>query len=325
MWKIGNVEVNGQVVLGPMAGVTTAAYRAFMEPFGVAAAYTEMISDCGLIYQNKETYSYLKSFPRKMPLGVQLFGGSKETLLKGLYELEKSGFDYDFVDINLGCPVPKVTKTGAGSAWLQRPDELKEMMKEFVARSQKPVTAKIRLGWDEESINYLAVIKGLEEAGVSMISLHLRTKSQLYAGKAQYHLARGLRSKMNVPLVISGDIFSLDDAINALEITGAEAVMVARGAMGNPQLIKQIDHYLKTGEKIPDATLTEQLEYMDHLARLLIEEKSEIPAIKQLRGILPKFLNSYPGMKPFRVQIVAEIETYQDVVSIIERIKATII
>jgi len=323
MWKIGNIKIRGHVVLAPMAGYTNLAYREFIKPFGVALTYTEMISDCGLVYHNQETYRYLTTSEQERPVGIQLFGGRTSTLVKAIEIIESMHLVYDLLDINLGCPMPKVTKTGAGSAWLKRPEELYETMKAVVAASSKPVTAKIRIGWDSTSINVMEVIAALEKAGVAMIAVHARTTKQIYSGKPNYELLRNLQDKMAVPLVISGDIFTLDDAINALQITKAQAVMVARGALGNPRLVTQIDEYLKTGIRLPDATLTEQIGYIKSLAVKLVALKGENLAIRELKGIATHFLVGYPGMKPVKVALTTKMVTLQDLYNILDEIPLT--
>lgn len=321
MWTFANIQVDGVVVLGPMAGITSLSYRNFMKEKGIALSYSEMISDYGLIYENKETYKYLKTSETERPVGLQLFGGSKESLLKALMIVENSDTVYDFIDINLGCPVPKVTKTGAGSAWLKRPDELFEMMKVLVQVSKKPITAKIRIGWDEQSINVEEVVRGLEDAGVSLIAIHARTTKQLYMGTPHYELLKDFRLKMKVPLVISGDVFTLDDAIKALEWTKAEGVMVARGGLGNPRLVQQIDTYFKTGVRLPDSTLNERLDDLCAFVPMLIEEKGEATAISQIRGIGTHFLSGFSHMKPFKVKMT-QLTTYADFLALIEEIRS---
>lgn len=215
--------------------------------------------------------------------------------------------------------MPKVTKTGSGSAWLKRPNELFAMMKEVVAHSTKPVTAKIRLGWDEESINFEEIVIGLEKAGVAAIAIHTRTRAQIYSGKAQHELIRDLRKKMNIPLIVSGDIFTLDDAIKAKELTQAEMIMVARGGVGNPKLIKQIDSYFRSQEKIEDASLKEQLEAMRRLVSLSSGRKDQSRAVNELRGILPKFLNGFPYTKKYRVAITQEAHSLTELEAIINK------
>ena len=321
MFKIGNVEIKSKVVLAPMAGVTSLAYRDFMKPFGVGLSVTEMVSDCGLIYENKKTLDYIKTSEVDRPTAIQLFGNDAETIIKAMEIVEKENPNFDFFDINLGCPVPKVTKAGSGSALLKNPAKLKEMFAKICKNTTKPVTAKIRLGWSDDSINFLENIKALEEAGVAAIGIHARTTSQLYSGKARYELLKDLRNKMSVPLIESGDIYSMDDAINALNITKADAVMVARGGVGNPTLVKQIDEYYRSGNRLPNATLEENIEYLKQFADMLILEKGEYRAMSILRGIAPKFLDGYPGMKPYKNMLAQSLTTKDSLIRILSEIR----
>ena len=321
MWKIKDIEINGVTILAPMAGYTNVAFRKFNKKFGVSVTYTEMVSDCGLIYRNKETYKYLEIDENEHPVGVQLFGGSKETLLQALDIIENGGYQYDFVDVNLGCPVPKVTKTGAGSAWLKRKEELFEMMNALVSKSKKPVTAKIRLGWDLTSINFKEVVELLQNAGVAMIAIHSRTKSELYSGFAHHDMLVGLKENMTVPLVVSGDIFSLDEAIRIKELTKADALMLARGSLGNPYLITQIEHYYKTGEKLPSPSLKENIDYMIEHYQLLKELKGEYIAIKEMRGIAAHYLKGYPNTKSMRVKLASTMQNEEDFYRILSEAK----
>lgn len=321
MFKIGNVEIKSKVVLAPMAGVTSLAYRDFMKPYGVGLSVTEMVSDCGLIYENKKTLDYIKTSDVDRPTAIQLFGNDAETIIKAMQIVEKENPNFDFFDINLGCPVPKVTKAGSGSALLKNPAKLKEMFEKICKYSSKPVTAKIRLGWSDSSINFMENIKSLEDAGVMAIGIHARTTSQLYSGKARYELLKDLKDKMRVPLIVSGDIYTLDDAIEALNITKADAVMVARGGVGNPTLVKQIDEYYRSGTRLPNATLEENIGYLKQFAEMLILEKGEYRAMSILRGIAPKFLDGYPGMKPFKNMLAQSLTTKESLIRILSEIR----
>ncbi len=310
--KIGNVEIKGHVVLGPMAGITTLAYREFMKPFGVGLSYSEMVSDCGLDYKNKRTYEYLLTSKEDRPVGIQLFGFSLEHTIPAIKICEEH-CDYDILDINLGCPVTKVVKTGAGSAWLKDPDALYLYIKGVVEASSKPVTAKIRLGWDEKSINVFEVAKKLQEAGIAGLTVHSRTRSQGYSGFADHSIIAGLKETLSIPLIVSGDIFTPEDAKKAIDITHADAVMVARGSVGHPFLVSQINHYLDTGERLPDPTPVEQARYALDFASRLIALKGESVAVRELRGILPHFFSGYPGYKKLRGEIALNIKTARDV------------
>jgi len=316
MIKIGDIEIKGRVVLGPMAGVTTLAYREFMKPFGVALSYSEMISDCGIDYKNKKTYAYLATSSIDRPVGLQLFGFDKENTVKAIALVEENA-DYDILDINLGCPVPKVTKTGAGSSWLSSPDELEEYMKAVVAASHKPVTAKIRLGKDEKHINVWEISKLLERCGIKMLTIHARTAAQLYTGTPDFECIRGLGKSLNIPLCISGDIFTADDAINAMEITGAQLVMVARGGLGNPNLVTSINNRLEGKEELPKPTLKQQATWAAEFSKMLIEQFGEKIAVMQLRGLIPQFFSGFPGYKKIRAQISMNTKTADDLFRIL--------
>lgn len=313
--KIGNVEINGHVILGPMAGVTTLAYRDFCKPFGVALSYSEMISDCGLAYGNHKTMRYFATSNVDRPVGLQLFGSDIEMTKKAIEIIEKEA-EYDILDINLGCPVHKVVQTGAGSAWLKEPAKLYEYMKEVVKCSHKPVTAKIRLGWDENSINFEEVCKVLVDAGVSMITIHARTSRQLYMGTADYEILRGLGDRLPIPLCISGDIFSVESAIKAMEITKAQFVMVARGSLGNPRLITNIERALSNEELLPEATLEDQVAWARDFSEKLMNQLGEHDAIMQLRGLVPHFFKGFSGYKKIRAAISMNIKTYDDLLKI---------
>ena len=321
MFKIGNVEINGKVVLAPMAGVTSLGYRNFMKPFGVALTVTEMVSDCGLIYDNQKTIDYLKSTEQERPIAIQLFGSSAETICKAMDVVLKHNPNIDIFDINLGCPAPKVTKTGAGSSLLRDPEKLEKMFKEICKHSPIPVTAKIRLGWNEDEINFKENVKALENAGVAAIGIHARTTRQGYAGKPRWELLKDFRDEMSVPLIVSGDIYTLKDAIKALECTKADAVMVARGGVGNPILVKQIDSYFKDGTIIESSSLEESVQYIRDLADMLIEEKGEYTAMMVLRGIAPKFLNSHPDMKKAKNKLASALTTRESLERILNEIK----
>ena len=318
MIKIGNLEIKGKVMLAPMAGISSSGYRQFMAPFGVDICVTEMVSDMGLIYGNDETASYI-NFPKiSCPTGVQLFGHDPENIKKAAEIALNANPNIDFFDVNMGCPVPKVTKTGAGSALMMNPKLCGSIIRAIKEVTDKPVTAKIRLGWDEKHINYLEVIKELEDAGVAMIGIHARTKKELYMGSPHYDLIKNLRKQMTVPLAVSGNIYTLEDAINALEITGADLVMVARGGVGNPFLISQIKHYYETGEKLLPPSLDKQIQYCLSLADYLIAEKGERRGMMVYRAIAPKFFVGFPNAKVLRNKLAQELTSKNNLCRIID-------
>ena len=319
MWKLGNFEIKGKVVLAPMAGITSEGYRKYLNSFGVDICVTEMVSDMGLIYQNKETESYVKFEKDNVLTGLQLFGSNPENLAKATTLALSINPCIDFIDVNMGCPVPKVTKTGAGSSLMLHPELAGDIIRAIKSVTDKPVTAKIRLGYNE--VNFKEVIKELEKAGVAAIGIHARTRKELYSGTPHYDLIKDLRKEMSVPLMVSGNIYTLDDAINALEITGAEAVMVARGAVGNPFLITQIKHYYETGERLPNPSFLEQCEYCLALARSMIEEKDEFTAMRNYRGIAPKFFSGFANSRTLRTVLATSLTDYASLVRIIDEFK----
>ncbi len=320
MFKVGDVEIKSKVLLGPMAGITTMSYREFMKPFGVGLSFSEMVSDCGIDFNNRRTFEYLKTSKIDTPVAIQLFGFSAENTTKAIKIIEKEA-EYDILDINLGCPVLKVTKTGAGSAWLKDRDKLKAYMKAVCETSSKPVSAKIRLGWDENSINVYEVAKDLEEVGVKLITIHCRTKAQGYSGVADYSQVSNMRNVISIPFAISGDIFTPQKAKEAIDMTGADAVMVARGGVGNPFLLTQINEYLETGKLLPDPSVSQQAEWALQYAKRLAEEHGEPVATRELRGIIPHFFSGFPGYKKVRVQIASSLTTMDQLQKILKGIQ----
>ena len=319
MWKLGNFVIEGKVVLAPMAGITSEGYRKYLNSFGVDICVTEMVSDMGLIYQNKETESYVKFEKDHVLTGLQLFGSNPENLAKATTVALTINPGIDFIDVNMGCPVPKVTKTGAGSSIMLHPELAGDIIRAIKSVTDKPVTAKIRLGYNE--VNFKSVIKELEKAGVAAIGIHARTRKELYSGTPHYDLLKDLRKEMTVPLMVSGNIYTLDDAINAINITGADAVMVARGGVGNPFLITQIKHYYETGERLPNPSFLEQCEYCLALARSMIEEKDEFTAMRIYRGIAPKFFSEFANSRTLRTVLATSLTDYASLVRIIDEFK----
>ena len=316
MYKIGDIEINSRVVLAPMAGITSLGYRKFMSQFGPGYMVTEMISDMGLIYGNEETKRYLEFEKSELPTCVQLFGSSPENMAKAVQIAESLNPNIDFFDVNMGCPVDKVCKTGAGSALMKDPKLCGDIVRAMKAVTKKPLTVKIRLGWDKSSINFMDVIKEVEDAGCDLVAIHPRTRKEMYSGIPHWELVENLRSKMRVPLVVSGNIYTYEDAVAALKCTGAEAVMVARGAVGNPLLIQNINAYFNYDE-IETPFLRQQIEYCKELTQDLIEEKGEYTAMRVARGIVTKFFDGFPNTKKLKAKLSTDLNVYDDLESII--------
>ncbi|MFA7111078.1 MAG: tRNA-dihydrouridine synthase family protein [Bacilli bacterium] len=314
---IGDVEIKNKVILAPMAGITSFSYRRFMKPFGASLTYTEMISDCALINGTKETYKLLSSNGEDRPLAVQLFGGSKETLLKAIDVLENTNCQYDILDLNLACPVPKVTKNNGGSSWLKDQNKLFDMVSAVVKRSKKPVSCKIRLGYDVVNIN--ETVKTLEKAGVKFIAIHARTKLQLYTGLPDFNVLKDIHNIIKIPFCVSGNIYTVADALNALEITKADAIMVARGAVGNPELLTNINKALNKGSYSEEKDFNRQKEYALTYADNMLNEFKEEVGVRMLRGILPKFFDGIPGSKPLKNELATNTRNKDDIINIINK------
>lgn len=318
--KIGNIELENNIILAPMAGITNLGYRLFMKKFGCGLVVSEMISDYALIYNNKETFEMLKTCKEERPLAIQLFGGSKESLLKAEKILLKNA-DFDILDINLGCPVPKVIKGNAGASWLkeERREELFDMMKEIVENSTKPVTCKIRLGWDESSINVVETCKILEKAGVSLIAVHGRTRSQFYEGKANYDYIKKAKEAISIPLIANGDIDSVSKAKEVLEYTKADGIMIGRYSLGNPNLIRELANAYSNKEVTIEHSLKEQLGFIMEHYNNLKEIKGEYRAISEMRGLAPHYLKGYPDCKTYKARL-SQMRSEEELSQIIEDI-----
>ena len=305
MWHIGNLRIDGRVVLGPMSGFSSSGYRDFMKPFGVGLSMTEMVSDMGVIHGVARTENYV-CFPHNHPTGVQLFGSDPERMAEAASTALKSNPDIALFDINMGCPVAKVLRSGSGSVLMKNPKLCGRIVKAVSKAVDVPVTAKIRLGYDNDSINFREVMHELESAEVDAICIHPRTRTEHYLGVPHYDVVADIRKDMSVPLIISGNIFSREDAVNALKITGAEGVMVARGGIGNPFLVTQIDRYLRNGEVLENPTVAQQADWCMQLADMIVAEKGEDAGYRKLRSFAPKFVAGCPRCRKYRLRLATE-------------------
>lgn len=319
MWKIGDIGIEGRVVLGPMSGFTSRAYRDFMKPFGVAVSITEMASATGVLHGMGKTGPYIR-FEGNYPTGVQLFGGDPDTLASAAEKALEVNPEIAFFDVNMGCPVAKVVRNQAGSFLMKEPGRCAEIVRKMKSKVDVPVTAKIRLGWSAGTVNFREIIPLLEEAGADAVMLHARTREERYAGEPHYDMVEGLRKEMSVPLVISGNIYSLNDAIRAAEITGAEGIMAARGAVGNPYLITQIDRYFRTGERLPNPTVSQQVEWCKRFSDAIIEESGDEVGIRRLRAYAPRFIAGCHGCREYRKRLATETYNREALFGILDEI-----
>ncbi|MCD8204305.1 MAG: tRNA-dihydrouridine synthase family protein [Coprobacillus sp.] len=307
-----------RVVLGPMAGYTFYSYRKFMEKYKVAFSYTEMVSDMGIIYDNEETLSYLKTDDKEWPLGLQLFGSDPIHLAQAAKKALELEPRFAFIDINCGCPVSKVMKSGAGSSLLSDPENIKKIVQEIKKTCNIPVSIKIRMGLDMEHLNYKEVINAAVIGGVDFIAIHARTRSMLYSGKPLYDELKDIKKWCPVPIVISGDIFTLDDVIKIDNLIHPDFFMIARGGLGNPYLIKQINTYFKSGKKLPPLSTKKQLKLCLKLGKMICKDKGEEAGTRIYRSIAPHFIEGVPHSKKIRSALSSNLNTYADLKQIIK-------
>ncbi|MFD0674787.1 tRNA dihydrouridine synthase DusB [Cohnella sp. GCM10027633] len=293
MLRIGNVQMNNNVVLAPMAGVCNPAFRLIAKEFGCGLVCAEMVSDKAILHGNQRTLEMLFVDEREKPLSLQIFGGDKESLVEAVKFVDQNT-NADIIDINMGCPVPKVTKCDAGARWLLDPKKIYEMVSYAADAAKKPVTVKMRIGWDDEHIYAVENAHAVERAGGAAVSIHGRTREQLYTGVANWDIIRDVKQAVSIPVIGNGDVFSPEDAQRMLNHTGVDGVMIGRGALGNPWMLYRTVHFLTTGELLPDPTPGEKIRIaMLHLDRLS-DLKGESVAVREMRKHLAWYLKGLP-------------------------------
>lgn len=282
-WKIGNVEIKNQVVLAPMAGISNTAYRQIIKEMGAGLIFAEMVSDKALVYGSEKTFDLLKMSDMERPIAQQIFGSDVDSFVKAA-KLVEDKMHPDIIDINMGCPVPKVAiKSQAGSALLKNPDKIKEIVSAVVKAVSVPVTVKIRSGWDANSVNAVEVAKVIEESGASAITVHGRTRAQGYSGNADWNIIKQVKEMVSIPVIGNGDVTSAEKAKEMLDFTGCDAVMIGRGVLGNPWLIKECVSYLESGIIPPKPSAREKIEMLKRHYQLLVDSTSEKQAILEIR------------------------------------------
>ena len=302
-FKIGNVQIKNRVILAPMAGISNTSFRKIIKRMGAGLIYAEMVSDKAIVYDNEKTVKMLSMSEEERPIAQQIFGSDITSFVEAAKIVEEK-MHPDIIDINMGCPVPKVAiKNQAGSALLKNPEKIKEIVSSVVKAVNVPVTVKIRSGWDEKSINAVEIAKICEEAGASAITIHGRTRSQGYSGKADWNIIKAVKEAVSIPVIGNGDVTSAKLCKKMLDETGCDAVMIGRGVLGNPWLIKECVEYLETGKLPKEVSHKEKIMMMKEHYNLLKNDKNEKVATMEMRTHILYYLKGMPNSKEMKNKV----------------------
>ena len=306
--KIGNVTLPNNLILGPMAGVTDLPFRLLCKEQGAGLLCMEMVSAKAILYKNRNTEPLLTIGERENPVSLQLFGSDPEIVSSIAHSIEERPFD--ILDINMGCPVPKIVNNGEGSALMKDPVLAGKIIEKTVKAIKKPVTVKIRKGFDDDHVNAVEMAHIAEECGVAAVAVHGRTREQYYSGKADWEIIRQVKEAVKIPVIGNGDLNSAEDVINMSNQTGCDGFMIARGAQGNPWIFRQILHYFETGEKLEKPTLDEVADMILRQAKMMLEFKGEYIGIREIRKHAAWYTSGYPNSSRLRESING-VETFE--------------
>ncbi len=314
--KIGNVELENNIILAPMAGVTDLPFRKICKKYGnPGLVCNEMVSSKAIVYKDEKTLTMIKNDDEKRPISMQIFGSEPEVM----GEAAKFMCDYtDILDVNMGCPAPKVVKNGDGSRVLLDLDLVRKITEEVVKNSTKPVTVKIRKGWDSNHIVAVEAAKIIESAGADCIVIHGRTRDEFYSGQADWDIIKQVKQAVKIPVIGNGDIKSEDDALRMFKETGVDGIMIGRASLGNPWIFKQIAYYLETGEKIPEISAEEKYKVILEHFDLLLKEKGEYTATREIRKHIAWYVKGMPNATVIRDKINS-VETEEDFKNILKQ------
>lgn len=313
-----DVEIDNEVFLAPMAGVTDLPFRMICKKHGCGLLYTEMINAKALSYGDKNTLKMLTIRDEEMPVAIQIFGSEPHFMATAAEILNE--YPNIVLDINMGCPAPKVVKNGDGSALMKDPILAGNIMERVVKYSEKPVTVKIRKGWDDEHINAVQIAKIAEESGISAITVHGRTREQYYSGKADWDIIEEIKSEVNIPVIGNGDIFTFDDAVRIREKTGCDAIMIGRGAQGNPWIFDKVNHFIKTGEIIEPPSVSEKIDTAIEHMNMAVEFEGEYVAVREMRKHIGWYLKGIKHSARYRNEI-NQLTEVREVISKLSELK----
>ena len=316
-WKIRDVEIENQIVLAPMAGNTNEAFRKIAKEMGCGLTVAEMVSDKAIGFQNAKTLKMTKVEESEHPISMQIFGADVESMVNAAKYIDLHS-DADIIDINMGCPVNKVAKkSGAGASLMQYPDKIYEIVKAVVEAVSKPVTVKMRLGWDSEHINCVEVAKLCEKAGASAITLHARTRAQMYSGTADWSWIKKVKEAVSIPVIGNGDVIDIYTAKRMLDETGCDAVAVARASLGNPFIFREINAYLTDGKVLPRTTNQELYDTIKKHYFMLLDLKGEHLALLEMRSHVSWYIKGMPGSAKIK-DICNHQTNFNDVLNILK-------
>lgn len=312
--KIKDLELENNLILAPMAGVTDLPFRKICKEFGPGLVCTEMVSSKAIYHDDTKTKLLMNTDGEKRPISIQIFGSDEETMGYASKYVSKIA---DIVDINMGCPAPKVVKNGDGSKLLLDIKKAEKVIKAVVKNSTKPVTLKIRKGWDCNNIVAIEFAQMAEKAGVSAITIHGRTRTEMYSGKVDLDIIKKVKESVKIPVIGNGDIVDEESALKMFEYTGVDGIMIGRGTFGNPWIFERIKYYLETGEKLPLVTNEEKLRVIKKQIQLELDNKPEVTAIREMRKHIAWYTKNMPNSSEFRCEI-NKIEDKEQLMEIVE-------